>query len=73
MRYTIIGDTEEYKDCLIFLTCAATREQAEETLDRVLHGSEERYVEARAKHTNIRIEEVDHGWWDDEYSYLSTM
>ena len=55
--YIIIGDTEQFNDCLI---CVAgkTKESAEETLNRMLKNPTESDMQLMDGHRNLRIKEV---------------
>ncbi len=65
MEYIIKGDTERYEDCLL-LVCGASKENAENTLHRILNNptdNDKRLIEG---HSNLRIAEVDDKdcWWN---------
>jgi hypothetical protein len=66
-EYLIVGDTKNYKDCLIY-RCGNNRENAENVLDRVLNNpnNDDKFI--LKGHSNVRIEEVDNSdcWWNDE-------
>lgn len=67
MEYLIIGDTKNYKNCLIY-RCGNNRENAERVLDRLLNNPNDNDKFVSKGHFNIRIEEVDDSsecWWSD--------
>lgn len=72
MSYIIVGDTKEYKGCLVYLI-GGDKSLAERTLQRMLNNPTEGDRKLLETHTNLRVTEEAHGWWDDEYKYLSTM
>ena len=61
--YIIIGDTKDYKDCLIYV--CGTRDNAKRVLDRMLNDPEERDKEILKTHSNLRIKLVPDQdcWW----------
>lgn len=65
-RYIIVGDTETSKGCLV-MTCGASKERAEEVLNKLLSDPEEQDKRMIEGHTNLRVEEVDSSdcWWED--------
>lgn len=65
-EYNIIGDTKDYKGCLI-MTCGKSEERAKETLSRLLANPKERDKMMIKGHTNLRIEKVDSdsSWWNE--------
>lgn len=65
MEYIIVGDTKEFKGCLIY-TCGASKEHAEEVLHRMLNNPNEQDKKELEEHTNVRIaEEKDEDcWWN---------
>ena len=64
--YVIVGDTEEYKSCLIRI-CGESEEEANEVLNRMLTNPTEQDKEDLKKHTNVRIELAIDGWWHDPF------
>ena len=66
-EYIIVGDTDEFKDCLIY-TCG-TKKRAEEVLERMMNNPDEEDNRMIQKHHNIRIEEVPDNecWWNDPF------
>lgn len=66
MEYTIVGDTEEFKGCLIYL-CGTSKENAEEVLDRMLTNPNKNDLAVMEGHTNLRIKEVQDSdcWWNE--------
>lgn len=63
-EYIIIGDTEQYKGCLIYL-CGGSLEHAQEVLRRMLNNPTEDDKKSMKRHTNFRIKEVAEKdcWW----------
>ena len=63
-EYVIVGDTENYKGCLVCL-CGSSLKRAEDTLQRMLNNPNQNDKHLIDKHTNLRIEEVDSAycWW----------
>lgn len=72
MSYIIVGDTKEHKACLICVVCGG-KEYAEKLLERMKKAQTDRDKEILKTHTNLRIKQADHGQWDDEYRFLTTM
>lgn len=66
MEYVIVGDTKDYNGCLIFV-CGTNREHAEEVLNKLLNNPTDADKKAIEGHTNLRIEEVSNGWWNDPF------
>ena len=66
VEYIIIGDTEKFKDCLVY-TCGKSKENAEKVLAEVL--ANPKADETLARHTNFRIKEVESEkmWWNDPF------
>ena len=64
MEYIIVGDTKEYKHCLV-CTCG-TKENAENTLNRMLTNPNENDIKLMKGMTNFRIDSVkdDDCWWN---------
>jgi hypothetical protein len=65
MEYIIEGDTDKYKDCLVFV-CGSSKENAEKALHRILYNptdNDKRLIEG---YQNLRIAEVDDKdcWWN---------
>ena len=67
-EYIIVGDTNKFKDCLIY-TCGSDKDIAEDYLYRILHEPTENDVKATTGMTNIRIKEVseENQWWNDPF------
>lgn len=65
-EYNIVGDTKDYKGCLI-LTCGNSEERAKEALNRLLTNPTENDKMMIKGHTNLRIEKVDGSecWWNE--------
>ena len=65
-EYIIIGDTEKYKDCLVY-TCGTKREVAERRLAEIL--ANPTADDTLSRHSNFRIKEVEEKdqWWNDPF------
>lgn len=63
MEYIIIGDTQNFKGCLIYV-CSTNRAHAEKVLDRMLNNPNEQDLKVLQTHTNIRISEAEDCWWN---------
>lgn len=63
-EYVIIGDTEEYSDCLVYV--CRTLEKAVTILDRMLNNPTENDKSLIQCHTNLRIVKVlaKDCWWN---------
>lgn len=61
--YIIIGDTKNYKDCLVYV--CGTYDHAEEVLNRMLTNPNNNDKALMQDHYNFRIEEVSEKdcWW----------
>jgi hypothetical protein len=66
MEYVIVGDTKEYKNCLIYV-CGKSQENAEKILEGILNNPTENDKLVTKGHTNLRIEKVEDSecWWND--------
>lgn len=64
-EYIIIGDTEQYKDCLVYL-CGSSLEYAQKVLRRMLDNPTDNDKRAMERYTNFRIKEVakEDCWWN---------
>ena len=64
-EYVIIGDTEKYEDCLVFL-CGTSYKHAENMLERLTNNPTEDDKKLIAEFTNLRIKEVEETncWWN---------
>ena len=64
-RYIIVGDAGKYEGCLI--RSCASKDNAEQTLERMLSDPTDNDKKMMEGHTNIRIEEVtsDKCWWEE--------
>jgi hypothetical protein len=65
-EYLIVGDTKNYKDCLIY-RCGNNQEYAEKVLNRLLNNPNDNDKFVLKGHFNIRLKEVDSSdcWWND--------
>lgn len=65
-EYNIVGDTKDYKGCLI-ATCGKSEERAKEALNRLLTNPSESEKMMMKGYTNLRIEKVDGDkcWWNE--------
>lgn len=68
MEHIIIGDTLEYKDCLVYVI-KGDRDRAEEVLKRMLNNPTAQDSKILATHTNLRVEAVkpENAWWNDPF------
>lgn len=66
-EYTIVGDTEQFKDCLIYV--CANKELAKLTLDRMLNNPTPDDKYAMRGHTNLRVcfTPQHQCWWNDPF------
>ena len=66
MEYLIVGDTKNYKDCLIY-RCGDNRENAEKILNRLLNNPSNDDKIVSKGHFNIKIKKIDDSecWWND--------
>ena len=64
-EYIIIGDTEKYKDCLVYL-CGTSLQHAQSVLHRMLNNPTEEDKNVMTRHKNLRIKEVVEKdcWWN---------
>ena len=67
-EYVIIGDTERYKDCLVYI-CGASLRNAKNILNRMLNEPTEYDAVLTEGHTNLRIKEVEEKdcWWNHDW------
>lgn len=65
IEYVITGDTEKYKDCLIYVI-GESFDRAKEILNRMLNNPTENDKRVMNGAFNLRIEEVDKKdcWWN---------
>lgn len=63
-EFIIVGDTEKYKECLIF-TCGKKLDRAKEVLQECLDGADPHTKHACEGHTNLHIKRVKtaNAWW----------
>jgi hypothetical protein len=65
-RYIIVGDTDQYEDCLV---CAihGGRDHAEDVLERMLNNPTENDKKLMEGHKNLRVKETvqKNCWWDN--------
>lgn len=68
MEWTIIGDTEKYKNCLVSIGYP-TKEAAEKAIHRMIHTPTENDKRLTAGHTNLRpfAEKDENCWWRDPF------
>ena len=68
IEYNIVGDTEDFEECLIY-TCGSDLEKAEEYLDRIINDPTDNDIKATEGMTNLRIKEVSERdqWWNDPF------
>jgi len=65
MEYIIVGDTEKYKGCLIYV-CGKDKERAEKALERMKTNPTENDLAISKGHANLRVETVQDKdcWWN---------
>lgn len=65
-EYIIIGDTEQFKDCILYV-CGKDKEKAEESLQRMLNSPTDNDKYITEGHYNLRVKEVPKSkcWWHD--------
>jgi hypothetical protein len=66
MEYIIVGDTKDYKECLIY-PVGKKYEDALGVLERMLTNPTENDRAVSKGHTNLRIKQVEDKdcWWND--------
>lgn len=66
MEYIIVGDTAEYKECLVY-TCGKSKERAKEVLSRMLTNPDENDKLVMRGMFNFKIKTVEDEdcWWND--------
>ncbi len=66
MEYIIVGDTEKYTGCLIYV-CGKNLERAQQTLNDMLTNPTANDLAVSKGTTNLRIETVEDKdcWWRD--------
>ena len=64
-EYIIIGDTENYKDCLVCV-CGTSLNWANAELYRMLNNPTDNDKRLMQGHTNLRVKEVlaENCWWN---------
>lgn len=64
-EYVIKGDTERFKDCLVFV-CGSSEERANEILNRMLTNPNDNDKRLIKGHSNLRVTKVqkDFCWWN---------
>lgn len=69
IEYSIIGDTKNYKGCLVKVIKGGTLEQAQEVLERMINAPTDNDKILMEGHFNLRIEEVPEKdqWWNDPF------
>ena len=67
-EYIIVGDTAQYKDCLVY-TCGTDKSWADKVLERMLTNPTEQDKRELKKHSNLRVEPVSEKeqWWNDPF------
>lgn len=63
-EYVIVGDTKDYKGCLVCL-CGCSIEHAKNTLSRMLSNPNDNDKKIIEGHTNLRIKTIkeEDCWW----------
>lgn len=66
MEYIIVGDTAEYKECLVY-ACGKLKERAKEVLSRMLTDPNENDKLVMRGMFNFKIKTVEdeNCWWND--------
>ena len=71
MGYVIVGDTAQYKGCLVsaFSENSWTREKCEKRLEQMLTAPTDNDKLLLKGHTNFRVEETEskNKWWNDPF------
>ena len=64
MEYIIVGDTEKYKECLIYV-CGKNKEVAENALERIINNPNDNDLKLIKGHSNFKIKTVEDKdcWW----------
>ena len=64
--YIIKGDTEQFKDCLVYVA-GKTYKDAKEVLNRMLNNPTKNDKNLIKGHTNLRVEFVEekYCWWNE--------
>ena len=67
-EYIIVGDTEDYKECLV-ATCGKSEEWANEVLQRMLNAPTENDKLLMRGHSNFKVKKVagKDCWWNDPF------
>lgn len=68
MGWIIIGDTSEYKDCLVCV-CHLNKTEAEKVLDRMINNPTQNDLACIGKCTNLRLKNTkpEEEWWNDPF------
>lgn len=66
MQYVIVGDTDNYKGCLIYV-CGRDKQTAEGALYKMLNNPDKQDCRFLKTHSNIRIKTVEEEncWWNN--------
>jgi hypothetical protein len=66
--YIIVGDTDEYDGCLVYV-CSGRKEFAESVLERMLTEPTEQDKRELERFRNLRVEAVERekAWWNDPF------
>ena len=64
-QYVVVGDTEQYKECLALILCAKNKEEADAAFNRMLTNPTEHEERELAKFTNLQVKEIPDKkcWW----------
>lgn len=67
IEYVVIGDTENYKNCLVALLGACTKEEADNKLSQMICNPDDHDKQLMEGHHNFRVVEVPEKeqWWHD--------
>lgn len=68
VEYIIVGDTEKFNDCLVYVI-GKSIEDAERVLNRMLNNPTDNDKKLIKDHTNLRIKKVNSEdcWWNKDY------
>lgn len=66
-QYVIVGDTEQYKECLVCVLYASNKEIADKRFVEILSSKIEREKYSIPKYSNLKVVEVKDKdcWWFD--------
>lgn len=67
-EYIIVGDTEKYGECLVYV-CGKDEKKAQEILEKVLTSPTDQDRRVMESHSNLRLKKVESRlcWWNDPF------